>query len=146
VATPTILATGRYEPRKVIGSVDTSEFLVALAASAGFLLALGSQGVAWTYVAALLIGGVVAAPLAAWLVRYVTPALLGASVGGLILVTNARTIFDAYDVASDVRNLVYLALAGVWVAALWIVVRRQRNAGEPLLNRGRSRVIAEESA
>jgi uncharacterized membrane protein YfcA len=146
VATPTILATGRYEPRKVIGSVDTSEFLVALAASAGFLLALGSQGVAWTYVAALLIGGVVAAPLAAWLVRYVTPALLGASVGGLILVTNARTIFDAYDVASDVRNLVYLALAGVWVAALWIVVRRQRNAGEPLLDRGRSRVIAEESA
>src|SRR5687767_4432417 len=33
VATPTILATGRMEPRKVIGSVDTSEFLVASSAS-----------------------------------------------------------------------------------------------------------------
>jgi hypothetical protein len=147
VATPTILASGRYEPRKVIGSVDTSEFLVAFAASIGFLVALGSQGVAWTYVGGLLIGGIAAAPLAAWLVRIVTPRLLGASVGGLILITNARTMFDAYDVASDVRNLVYLALAGVWVAAVWIVVRRQRSAGEPLLNRGGPpRVVAEESA
>lgn len=133
--TPTILASGRYEPRKVIGSVDTSEFLVALAASIGFLLALGTSGVAWTYVAALLIGGVAAAPLAAWLVRYVTPALLGASVGGLILVTNARTLFDAYGVSGDVRNSVYLALAAVWVLAVAIVVRRQRRLGEPLLNR-----------
>src|ERR687893_767183 len=30
VATPTLLASGRMEPRKVVGSVDTSEFLVAL--------------------------------------------------------------------------------------------------------------------
>src|SRR5918996_5670216 len=76
VATPTILATGKYEPRKVIGSVDTSEFLVAFAASLGFLLSLGSQGVAYRYVAALLVGGVVAAPIGAWLVRHVTPSLL----------------------------------------------------------------------
>jgi uncharacterized membrane protein YfcA len=135
VATPTILASGRYEPRKVIGSVDTSEFLVALAASIGFLLALGSSGIAWTYVAALLLGGVVAAPLAAWLVRHVTPRLLGASVGGLILVTNTRTIFDAYEVSGSVRNAVYLALAVVWVAAGVIVVRHARRSGEPLLDR-----------
>jgi uncharacterized membrane protein YfcA len=135
VATPTILATGRYEPRKVIGSVDTSEFLVALAASIGFLLALGSQGVAWTYVGALLAGGVVAAPLAAWLVRHVTPRLLGASVGGLILVTNARTIFDAYDVDGAIRNPAYLALAAIWAGAAAVAIRRSRQAGEPLLNR-----------
>lgn len=134
--TPTILATGKYEPRKVIGSVDTSEFLVALAASIGFLLALGTSGVAWTYVLALLIGGVAAAPLAAWLVRYVTPALLGASVGGLILVTNTRTLFDAYGVASDIRNPVYLALGTIWLGAVGVVVRRQRRLGEPLFNRG----------
>jgi len=29
------------EPRKVVGSVDTSEFLVAVAASIGFLIGLG---------------------------------------------------------------------------------------------------------
>jgi uncharacterized membrane protein YfcA len=135
VTTPTILATGKYEPRKVIGSVDTSEFLVALAASIGFLLALGAQGVAWTYVAALLIGGVAAAPLAAWLVRHITPGLLGASVGGLILITNTRTLFDVYSVSGDVRRSVYLALLSVWITAVAVVVVRHRRNGEPLLDR-----------
>jgi hypothetical protein len=143
VATPTILATGRYEPRKVIGSVDTSEFLVALAASIGFLLSLGSQGVAFKYVAALLIGGIAAAPLAAWLVRHITPALLGASVGGLILITNTRTMFDAYDVSGEVRDPVYAALGAIWVLALGLVIQRLRRDGEPLLNRDRGRVATE---
>lgn len=146
VATPTILATGRYELRKVIGSVDTSEFLVALAASVGFLLALGSQGVAWTYVGALLIGGVVAAPIAAWLVRHVTPRLLGASVGGLILLTNARTIFDAYAVDGAIRSPVYLVLATLWVGAAAVAVRRSRKAGEPLINRERRGTAIEQAA
>jgi uncharacterized protein len=145
VATPTILATGKYEPRKVIGSVDTSEFLVAFAASVGFLLSLGSQGIAFKYVAALLAGGVVAAPLAAWLVRHVTPALLGASVGGLILITNSRTMFDAYGISGNVRNPVYAVLGVLWIAALAIVVRRLRRDGLPLLERG-DRGLAPEHA
>jgi uncharacterized membrane protein YfcA len=135
VSTPTILATGKYEPRKVIGSVDTSEFLVALAASVGFLLALGSQGIAFRYVAALLVGGIAAAPIAAWLVRHVTPSLLGASVGGLILITNSRTLFDAYGVPGDVRDLIYAALGALWIVALAIVIRRLRREGLPLLER-----------
>jgi len=143
VATPTILATGKYEPRRVIGSVDTSEFLVALAASIGFLLSLGSQGIAFKFVAALLIGGIVAAPIAAWLVRHVTPALLGASVGGLILITNSRTLFDIYGVPDDVRNVVYAVLGVAWVTALAIVVRRLRRDGQPLLDRGDRGLAAE---
>ena len=43
VGTPAILASGRLEPRKVIGSIDTSEFLISVAASIGFLAALGVQ-------------------------------------------------------------------------------------------------------
>ena len=146
VATPTILATGRYEPRKVIGSVDTSEFLVALAASIGFLLSLGSQGVAFRFVAALLIGGIAAAPLAAWLVRLVTPALLGASVGGLILITNTRTMFDAYDVPGGVRSPVYLMLSAIWVLALALVVRRLRRDGIPLLRTEDTHFATEQAA
>lgn len=38
VGTPTLLASGKIAPRKVIGSIDTSEFVVSLGASAGFLL------------------------------------------------------------------------------------------------------------
>jgi uncharacterized membrane protein YfcA len=145
VATPTILATGKYEPRKVIGSVDASEFLVALAASIGFLVSLGSQGIASRYVVGLLIGGIAAAPIAAWLVRKVTPSLLGASVGGLILITNSRTLFDTYGVSGDLRNLVYSAVGTAWVVALAIVVRRLRRAGEPLLQRD-DRSLATERA
>ena len=46
----------------MIGSIDTSEFVVSLGASAGFLLALGSQNIDYGMVVALLIGGVAAAP------------------------------------------------------------------------------------
>src|ERR687896_134005 len=109
VATPTLLATGKIEPRKVVGSVDTSEFLVALAASIGFLVALGSQGVAWSFVGALLAGGVVAAPIAAWLVRKITAGLLGAAVGGMIILTNVRTLFEALEVEGGIREPVYAA-------------------------------------
>ena len=95
VGTPAILASGRMEPRKVIGSIDTSEFLVALAASLGFLVALGSQGVDVTWALGLLVGGLIAAPIAAWLVRHVPPRLLGSLVGGMIVLTNTRTLLTS---------------------------------------------------
>lgn len=40
IGTSSLLSSGRLEPRKVVGSIDTSEFLVTLGASAGFLIAL----------------------------------------------------------------------------------------------------------
>jgi len=143
VSTPTLIATGKLEPRKVIGSVDTSEFLVALAASAGFLVALGSQGVKWSYVFALLAGGVVAAPIAAWFVRKVTARLLGSAVGGLILITNTRTMFDAFEVSGDMRTPVYLVLAIIWIAAVSLVVYKHRREGLPLMNSTRPAAASE---
>jgi uncharacterized membrane protein YfcA len=134
VSTPTLLTSGRMEPRKVVGSVDTSEFLVALAASLGFLAALGSQGMDWGVVAALLAGGVVAAPIAAWLVQKVTARLLGTSVGGLIIVTNVRTFFDYGGVSGELRGPIYAALVAAWFAAVAWVVRAHRREGLPLLN------------
>lgn len=133
--TPTLLATGKMEPRKVVGSVDTSEFLVAFAASIGFLLALGSQGISWSLVAALLAGGVVAAPIAAWLVRMVTARLLGASVGGLVILTNVRTLFDVSGTRGEIRAPVYLALAVAWLLAIALVVRHHRREGISLTYR-----------
>lgn len=139
VTTPTLLATGKMEPRKVIGSVDTSEFLVALAASIGFLLALGSQGIAWSVVAALMVGGLVAAPVAAWLVQFVTAELLGVAVGGLILMTNARSIFQVAEVSGDVRGFLYAAIASVWALSVGFVVARHRREGRPLTTRSSGR-------
>jgi hypothetical protein len=126
VATPSLLVSGRMEPRKVIGSVDTSEFVVAAAASVGFLIGLGSEGFVLPTVAALLVGGLIAAPLAAWLVRIVPAQLLGAAVGGLIVLTNSRTIMRALDAPSGLRPVVYLAIVAAWAGALYLAVRLLR--------------------
>jgi uncharacterized membrane protein YfcA len=128
VGTPAILASGRMEPRKVIGSIDTSEFLVAIAASLGFLLALGSQGVDFTWALALLIGGAIAAPIAAWLVRHVPPRLLGSLVGGMIVLTNTRTLLrsDWIDASDPVRYGVYAVIYAVWALAVVHSYRKYR--------------------
>jgi uncharacterized membrane protein YfcA len=128
VGTPALLASGRMEPRKVIGSIDTSEFLVALAASLGFLLALGSQGIDFAWVAALLVGGLIAAPIAAWLVRHVPPRLLGSLVGGIIVLTNTRTLLrsDWIGASDPVRYAVYAVIYAVWAAAVVHSYRQYR--------------------
>lgn len=147
VSTPTLLATGKMEPRKVVGSVDTSEFLVAAAASVGFVLALGSQGVSWSIVLALLVGGLVAAPIAAWLVQLLTAELLGAAVGGLIILTNARTLFSAGGIEAGVRWPLYGVIAVVWVGAVAYVVIRHRREGRALVSNPRvAQTPAAESA
>ncbi|TFV78306.1 sulfite exporter TauE/SafE family protein [Blastococcus sp. CT_GayMR19] len=128
VGTPAILASGRMEPRKVIGSIDTSEFLVAVAASLGFLLALGSQGIDAVWALGLLAGGLVAAPLAAWLVRHVPPRMLGSLVGGMIVQTNTRTLLnsDLIDASDPVRYTVYALILAVWAAAVVHSFRQYR--------------------
>ncbi|HEY6740004.1 MAG TPA: sulfite exporter TauE/SafE family protein [Actinopolymorphaceae bacterium] len=128
VSTPALLASGRIEPRKVIGSVDTSEFVVAIAASLGFLVGLGSQGIDFGVVAALLVGGLLAAPLAAWVVRHVPGRVLGSLVGGVIVLTNARTVMESdwLPVEGAVRTSVYVAILVVWVAAVAWSVRAYR--------------------
>jgi len=128
VGTPAILASGRMEPRKVIGSIDTSEFLVAIAASLGFLVALGSQGVDFAWALVLLIGGAIAAPIAAWLVRHVPPRLLGSLVGGMIVLTNTRTLLrsDWIDASDPVRYAVYAVIYAVWALAVVHSFRKYR--------------------
>lgn len=126
VATPTLMATGKMEPRKVIGSVDTSEFIVAAAASVGFLAGLGSHHLDFAVIGLLLAGGLLAAPLAAWLVRRVRPRLLGCTVGGFIIFTNLGTILGQAGVAGLGATVVYSLATALWAAATARVVRAMR--------------------
>lgn len=126
VATPTLLVSGKVEPRKVIGSVDTSEFLVAIAASVGFFIGIGNEGVRLPYVLALLAGGLIAAPIAAYLVRVIPAQLLGSLVGGFIVLTNSRTLCNAFDVTGRGATAVYLSVLVLWAAAIAWSVRRHR--------------------
>jgi hypothetical protein len=132
ISTPTLLSSGRMEPRKIIGTVDTSEFVVALCASLGFLISLSFAQVPWTVVGALLVGGIVAAPLAAYIVRLLPTRLLGTAVGGVILVTNMKTFFEAIGVSGGAATVAYVLIVGVWVAALAsaiAAIRRDRAPG-----------------
>lgn len=70
------------DPGKMVGTVNLAEFFVTLAVSGAFLLALGPTfGKA---ALGLLIGGVVAAPIAAWAARRVPRQLFTVIVGALI--------------------------------------------------------------
>ena len=127
VATPALLTAGKTAPRTVIGSVDTSEFVVALGASIGFLIGLGSAVLdPWT-VGGLLLGGVLAAPLAAWLVTKIPAPVLGTGVGGIIVLTNTRTILRSLDVTGWASTTIYLVVVGVWAAAVAIAFAKLRN-------------------
>lgn len=129
VGTPAILASGRLAPHKTVGSVGAAEFIVTVAASLGFLVGLGSQGIDYLWVVALLIGGVVAAPIAAWLVRRVPAAVLGPVVGGFIVLTNSRTLLSSDWVAAPIgtRIILYAVVVVMWAAAVVYAFRRHRS-------------------
>ena len=140
VATPALLADGRLEPNRVIGTVSASEFVVAVAASAGFLFGIGVAGVRLDYVAALLLGGLIAAPIAAYLVRHLNSRILGVVVGGFICFTNARVLLSVAGISGDTFLLVYGVVVTAWVAAVVSVVRavRRERSAEGSGSTGRS--------
>ena len=128
VGTTTLLSSGRLEPRKVVGSIDTSEFLVAVGGSVGFLLALGTQGINFQWALALMAGGVVAAPIAAYLVKILAPRVLGVAAGGLIILTNSNTILAALGVPGAAQAYVALAVAALWISGIVWAVQQERRA------------------
>lgn len=128
VGTTSLLSSGRLSPRKVVGSISASEFVVAVGGSLGFLMALGSAGINVGFVVALLAGGVVAAPLAAWLVKHLPGRVLGVAAGGLILVTNSKTVLESLGAPGITVALTALLFGLVWVALIVWVVRLERRA------------------
>lgn len=82
VATSTLLARGG-QARTTIGTVNAAEFVVTLTVSATFLLSMGMQHL--QIVAGLLIGGMMAAPVAAVLVKRVKERWVLVAVGVLVL-------------------------------------------------------------
>ena len=126
VGTTSLLSSGRLEPRKVVGSIDTSEFLVAIGGSLGFLFALGSQGINFGYAGALLVGGVIAAPVAAWLVKRMPARVLGVAAGGLIVLTNIKTIAETVGAGPGTVAVVCALVAVTWVSLIVWAVKQER--------------------
>jgi len=94
IVTSTLISTG-HTPRKVIGSVNFAEFFVTIAEVIVFITTL-SFTENWRYIAALLIGGIIAAPLGARLTKKIPAKTLMIMVGILIIVLQLRTLYQIY--------------------------------------------------
>ncbi len=91
IVTSTLVARGN-NPRKTIGSVNFAEFFVTFSQSVVFVFTL-SFGEYWKIILGLLVGGAVAAPLAAFVTRRLPVRYLMLSVGILIIALSIRTIY-----------------------------------------------------
>lgn len=82
------------EPRKVVGSVNTAEFFVAMAISGASLGQFGLEQLAGATLG-LLIGGVLAAPFGALAAKHLPAPLMLVLVGSVLVVTTGYWLVDS---------------------------------------------------
>ena len=89
IVTSTLLGKGGV-PRYTIGSVNLAEFFVTAAISATFIFTIGLD--LWPIIAGLIVGGVLAAPLAALAAKHIPAKPLMIIVGVVVVILSARTV------------------------------------------------------
>jgi uncharacterized membrane protein YfcA len=89
IVTTTMISSG-HSPQKTVGSVNLAEFFVTFAEVVLFLATIKFTN--WKEILGLLIGGVLAAPLGALLVKKISPKTLMIVVGLLIIGLQIRTL------------------------------------------------------
>jgi uncharacterized membrane protein YfcA len=90
VVASTLIARGNHAT-KSIGTVNAVEFFVTFAASITFIIMIGLTH--WQVIAALALGGVAAAPLAAWACKRLPAKPLMIGVGCLIIAASLRNLY-----------------------------------------------------
>ena len=90
----TSLVGAGHDPRTTIGSVNFAEFFLTMAVSAAFFSILG--GSIWLTVAGLVLGGMFAAPFAAYVTRHVKTRYLLVLVGTLITGISAYNLYSTF--------------------------------------------------
>lgn len=118
VTTPALIATGRMAPGRVIGTVNAAEFIVAVSASAGFLVGLGLAAIDLSILVPLMIGGMIAAPLAAWIAHRLPMRIMGVAVGGMIITTNTYTLTNTFDLAGNIQAPLMITMILIWISLI----------------------------
>lgn len=92
VATPSLILSGGGKPAEAVGSVNLVEFFVTVIETCVFMVLLGAEAFRWDIVVGLLVGGLVAAPMAAWACKRLPHRLLGVLIGLALVALNAWTL------------------------------------------------------
>lgn len=92
IVTSSLLGQGAT-PRYTIGSVNLAEFFVTLTISTTFFLTVGLS--LWPIITGLIIGGVIAAPFAAFAAKHVPAKILMLVVGCVVVLLSLRTLVIA---------------------------------------------------
>ena len=92
IVTSTLIGQGTT-PRYAIGTVNIAEFFVTFTISATFVATIGLE--LWPIIAGLIIGGVVAAPFAAYATKVLPDKVLMILVGCIVAILSLRTIVTA---------------------------------------------------
>lgn len=95
IVSTTLIAGGRA-PRYAIGSVNLAEFFVALASSLSFILFIGLTHL--QVILGLMLGGLVAAPMAAWLSQRLAIRRMMILVGFVVILVSLRLILLALGI------------------------------------------------
>jgi uncharacterized protein len=93
VTTSTLIGSG-HGVRQTVGSVNTTEFLVAVAAASTFFAELGASPL--QHLIPLVLGGVLAAPFGGWTVKHVPARALMVAVGVLIVTLSIFQLLRAF--------------------------------------------------
>ena len=89
IVTSTLLGRGR-NPKYTIGSVNAAEFAISFASGITFMLFGGIHG--WQIIFGLIFGGVISAPIAAYLVNRIKRKPMMVAVGVLIILLSIKTL------------------------------------------------------
>lgn len=128
VVTPYLLHCG-VSPRMAIGSANTAEVAVAVV-SVGVLVTSGPGNLDLGAALAMVAGGVLAAPIAAHLIRRIPSRAAGLALAAMLLFTQTRELAGNFDLGLS-RWLLYAVIAAGVALTARPMRRRRRGEGAP---------------
>jgi uncharacterized membrane protein YfcA len=93
MTTSTLIGSG-HAPRQSVGSANTTEFFVTVAAATTFFVELGTSPL--EHLVPLVLGGLLAAPLGGWAIKHVPARGLMIAVGALIVTLSLVQLLRAF--------------------------------------------------
>ena len=90
IVSSTLIARGK-NPKYIIGSVNLAEFFITLASSLTFVAIIGLTH--WAIIVGLIIGGITAAPIAAYLTNKIPTKTIMILVAIVVIVTSLKRLF-----------------------------------------------------